>query len=301
LPTVTPQVVQKTTLVPETQVVQKPVTVTRYVDEVTTRKVPVETYRTEKRVTTRKVPVEVRRPVTKQVVRKVPVEQIEYESQEVVRQVPVVTQRFERVEKVEPYQVQVCRWEPVETERQTPTVVTRRVPVETVRMVPRTVMMNVPVDMFGNPVPGMAAIPVPYVSSPVTQLPPVYESYPVADSVVSPQRIYTARPDTLIREPASQSVPETPVKAETELVPTESKPDSGAATPAADDKSGQPSTGDGDARPAAADQKPSLELPGGDTSKAGESGSDSALPALEGPARPGVEESTNRPRQPIDT
>jgi YTV len=301
VPTLTPQTVQRTSLVPETIVQQKPVTVTSYVDEVTTRKVPVETLTTQRRVTTRKVPVQVQRPVTRQITRKVPVEETEYVSQEVVERIPVVTRRFDRVEKVEPYDVSVCRWEAVEVEQQTPVVTTRRVQTEASRWVARTVMVYVPVDMFGNPLPGYTSVryiqPLPETT--VTAMPTISETrLPVVSE--------PAVESTIVSRPAVE-FPETRIRSESNLVPVEKKDsdeqerkdeDAGERTI---EGNLQPADGDdsnnkGDK---AADERPSLDNP----TNGGETGDETSLrlDQLEGPARPDVDERAEKPRRPSGT
>jgi hypothetical protein len=291
VPTMTPQTVQKTALVPETWVQQKPVTVTNYVDEVTSRKVPVQTYKLEQRVTTRKVPVEVQKPVKRYISKKIPFEETEYERQEVVRKVPVVTQRFEREERVEPVEVQVCRWEAVETQQQIPTVVTRRVAVESTQLVPRTVMMQVPVDMYGNPLQ-VATVPA--------AVPQYYAAQPTVASD-EPQRVYMGRPDTVLREvPANESVefPETRLKPMTTLVPIDRLPD--GAVKSVDEGEPTPANSS-EGAVEAADQQPSLE---GNESGAAESGENQAtpsVPAIDGPDRPRGDNDADKPKSPVGT
>ena len=231
VPTLTPQSVQRTTLVPETVVRKEPVEVTRYVDELTTRKVPVQSYRTERTVTTRKVPVQVQKPVTRIVTKRTPVERVTYQKQEMVRRVPTTTQSFQRVERVEPYEVQVCRWEQVEQDVRVPRTVTRRVPVETTQLVPRTVMVWAPVDAFGRIVqtaPVNNSIvnlrPIDQRSTVLAQRPAVNEERLVYDGPRTngqnrlSDRVEVRRPAVQIREiPGSDRV----VFPESETVPRE--------------------------------------------------------------------------------
>lgn len=294
VPTVTPQVVQRTSMIPETITQQKPVTVTSYVDEVTTRRVPVETWTTQRRVTTRKVPVTVQRPVTRQVTRKVPVEETEYVSEEVVERVPVVTRRVDRIEKVEPYDVSVCRWEAVEVEQQTPVVTTRRVQTESSQWVGRTVMVYVPVDVFGNPLPGYTSVRYiqPLPEQTVTTLPAITET--------RLPTVYEAPENTITSKPAVE-FPETRVPSESELVPVEKK-DSDEANRKNDDAGDREV--EGNLQPApdsdAADEKPSLE----DSAKEGNADGDETdlrLDQIEGAARPQVDDPAEKPRRPSGT
>ncbi len=302
MPTVTPQTVQRTSLVPETVVRKEPVQVTRYVDEIITRKVPVETRRTERQIITRKVPVQVQKPVKRLVTKRIPIERVTYERQEMVRKVPVTEQRFETVERVDYEDVQVCRWQEVESEVQVPLVVTRRIPVETTMSVPRTVMMRVPVDAFGNPIqlpnyfPAETTYSAPIGESAVISSRPLSSGSPASED---PVRVETARPAVewkAVPGTARDVFNETQLKPETDLQ---------KVTPRDNEHLGTVErAGDGSSSPAAADTRPALSEAG--TSNAEKSGPENSEmekqdgPTLDPPAQPSTDSSHSKPDDPVD-
>ncbi len=150
VPVLTPQQVQKVELIPETQQVQKPVQVTRYVETVETRKVPIQIQKTQRRTEVRKVPVTVTRPKTIVRKEKIPYETTRYVDEVRVRKIPVTETTYERVEEVVPYEVETVEWVAVTQEIEVPQVRRKLVQVDMIKHTPRTVMMKVPVDAFGN-------------------------------------------------------------------------------------------------------------------------------------------------------
>ena len=317
VPTLTPQTVQRTELVPQTYVKKEPVQVTRYVDEITTRKVPVETRRTERKITTRKVPVQVQKPVKRYITKKIPVERVRYERQEMVRKVPVTRQRIETVERVEQYDVQVCRWEQVERDVQVPKVVTRRIPVETTRMVPRTVLMRVPVDVYGNPVqtPRYEAYPSVASYSPTytSQRPVVisekslmeddsFARREVTTEPLTEERVQSSRPRVEVKEvPGSSRIvfPETELTEETDLVDVTHKPEADLNKEFIGQIKRAEDADETEAQAEVADQQPTLQ----DTpSKLERRDRPSVpMPNLDPPSEPNVESENDKPTDPLDT
>ncbi len=149
VPTLIPQQIETTRLVPEIVKTETPVEVTRYREQIELRKVPVQVQRTEKRIETRKVPVEVRKPKTVIRTERVPYTETTYVDQEVVRKVPVIETEYQTVERVEPYEEQVCEWKTVTEEVKVPVKRWRQVEVDAIKHTPRTVYMKVPVDANG--------------------------------------------------------------------------------------------------------------------------------------------------------
>jgi len=157
VPTVTPQQIEKTQLVPEVVTRQKPVQVTKMVDTIETRRVPYQTETMRQQVVVDKVPVEVQVPVVRKVVKKVPYEKVTLVPETVVEKVPYEVTRYEKVETVEPFQERVQEYVAETSERQVPKTVTRRIPVETTEMVEVTEMVRVPVDNRGYPLQSVTA------------------------------------------------------------------------------------------------------------------------------------------------
>ncbi len=153
-------------------------------------------------------------------------------------------------------------------------------------------MMQVPVDFYGNPIPGMASIPV---ATPVSQQPLVYRTIPTVDNSLLNQRVYTARPETVVVEKPSDgsvTVPETPIKSETDLVPVEKKAVESQPVPATGDDQTEKSSNP-------ADERPSLDLD--DAADSSKVETDLALPGLDSPARPDLNEPADKPTRPIGT
>ena len=107
-PVLIPQQVARTSLVPQTVQVQKPVQVTQFVEQVETRRVPVQVSRTSSEVQVVRTPVTVQKPVTRIRTERVPVQNVKYREEIMVRRVPVTETTYQRVEQVEPYEVEVC-------------------------------------------------------------------------------------------------------------------------------------------------------------------------------------------------
>ena len=157
VPTLTPQVVNRTTYVPETVQRQTPVEMTTYQDTIETRKVPIQVQKTTQSIEVRKIPISVQKPVVKIRTEKVPVEKVTYRDEERVRKVPVNEVTYERVEKIEPYEVSTCQWVAETREVRVPKTVTRRVDYQVNQTVARTIMKRVAVDAWGNIVSDPAA------------------------------------------------------------------------------------------------------------------------------------------------
>ncbi len=174
-PILIPQQVARTSYVPETVQVQKPVQVTQYVEQVETRRVPVQVTKTSSEIQVVKTPVTVQKPVTRIRTERVPFQNVKYKEEIMVRRVPVTETTYQRVEQVEPYEVEVCRWVAETKEVQVPRTVTRRVEYSVDQLVPETVMSQVPLDQFGN-----------VISLPSVSTSPVHTyRYPIADRVIS--------------------------------------------------------------------------------------------------------------------
>lgn len=242
VPTMTPQVVNRTTYIPETVQRQTPVEMTTYQETIETRKVPVQVQKTLQSIEVRKIPVTVQKPVIKIRIEKVPVQNTTYRDEERVRMVPVNEVTYERVEQVEPYEVSTCKWVAETREIRVPKTVTRRVDYQVTETVARSVMKRVAVDAWGN-----------IISNPVTTTylnsTPVYnqvvpQSEETSSTVVrrvelpgtesQPPVIYYGKPiyvdpsGTESSQPQSVLSPETDSSAgagKTEMAPVASKPD----------------------------------------------------------------------------
>ncbi len=149
-PTMTPQQVSRTTYIPETVQVQKPIQVTQYVDQMETRRVPVQVETTSQSIQVVKTPVTVHKPVTRTRTERVPVTETKFREEIYERRIPVTETSYQRVEQLEPYEVNVCKWVAEETVVQVPRRVSRRVNYSINQVVPVTQWIRVPIDAWGN-------------------------------------------------------------------------------------------------------------------------------------------------------
>ncbi len=155
-PVVTPYTVERTTLIPETVTVQRPVQTTRYVEEVVTERIPVTTQTTRREVVTQKVPVVVQRPSKRIVTEKVPVEKVRYVPYVVTKKTPITKVTYIDEEQVEPYDVQVLTYVAETSEVQVPKRVRRWVPITTTHLVPETQFVP---RVIAESTTGPAAVP----------------------------------------------------------------------------------------------------------------------------------------------
>ena len=123
------QTVQRTTLQPQTQVVQRPVTTTQYVNETVTRKIPYTTQQVVPEVTVTRVPYTVRKPRVIREVKRIPYTETTYVEETATRTIPTetVTYRYETVN--EQYPVEVTTLEPYTEYLEQQKVVSEWVPV----------------------------------------------------------------------------------------------------------------------------------------------------------------------------
>jgi hypothetical protein len=172
VPNIVEQQTYKTSLIPETVTVERPVEFTKYVDQVITRKVPVQTMETVEEYQERRIPVTVQKPVTTQVVKKVPVRTMRWQEQVVVKKVPVQRTTYKYETKVEEYPVKIERIEPHVEYVEQPTTVYKTVPVITKRVVEKTRLIREPImPVYVEPVcPTVISSPI-YSSSLVNSSP----------------------------------------------------------------------------------------------------------------------------------
>ncbi|MCH2182663.1 MAG: hypothetical protein MK108_11720 [Mariniblastus sp.] len=287
VPAVTPQVVNRTTYIPETVQRQTPVEMTTYKETVETRKVPVQVQKTTQSIEVRQVPVTVQKPVVKIRTEKVPVEKVTYRDEERVRKIPVNEVTYERVEKIEPYEVSTCQWVAETREVRVPKTVTRRVDYQVNETVARTIMKRVAVDAWGNIVSEPSSqtvvtssstynqpenpsstvvrrVELPETTQSEEKPPTVYYGKPI---YVDPQGKETSESTTASQSVLSTSSEEKAGPTKTEMAPVTSKAEpANDADQANDEAAADPSKADADSneptqasQEADLDQKPKAE------------------------------------------
>jgi len=123
--------------------VEKPRTVTRYMDEEVVERVPVKVERMEPVEQVRRVPVTVRRRVVETVSEEVPYRVVRWVRQEIVEEVPTVTRSYKLESHEEKVDVRVCRMVTETKSIQVPHQVRRWVKYETTQLVLRRVIQRI--------------------------------------------------------------------------------------------------------------------------------------------------------------
>lgn len=146
VPNLQSQTIPTTTLQPQTQIVQRPVTRTEMVNETVSRRIPITTQKMVPEVHVQNIPVTVQKPVVKREIRRIPFTETRYVEQTVVKKVPIETVTYKYETRTEQYPVKVSEWVKMTEMVETTELVSQWVPIEETRIdnQPSRLMKKVP-------------------------------------------------------------------------------------------------------------------------------------------------------------